>query len=85
VSLATQWQRYCETAPSTLYAASGRLIPFNSNSPTGLDLHRVLDFCQHSRADEDLTRLGFIAKARGDVRNGPNGGAIKAPLEADGA
>jgi hypothetical protein len=30
-----QWQRYCETAPSTLYAARGRLIPFNSNSPTG--------------------------------------------------
>ena len=24
-----------ETAPRTLYAASGRLIPFNSNSPTG--------------------------------------------------
>jgi hypothetical protein len=23
------------TAPTTLYAASGRLIPFNSNSPTG--------------------------------------------------
>jgi hypothetical protein len=23
------------TAPSTLYAAIGRLIPFNSNSPTG--------------------------------------------------
>ena len=24
-----------ETAPTTLYAARGRLIPFNSNSPTG--------------------------------------------------
>ena len=23
------------TAPTTLYAARGRLIPFNSNSPTG--------------------------------------------------
>ena len=26
-----------------------------------LDLHGVLDLRQHSRADEDLTRLGFIA------------------------
>jgi hypothetical protein len=85
VSLATQWQRYCETAPSTLYAARGRLISFKLEFANWLDLHRVLDFCQHSRADEDLTRLGFIAKARGDVGNGPNGGVIKAPLEADGA
>ena len=35
----------------------------------------------NARADEDLTRLGFIAKARGDIGNGPNGGVIKAPLD----
>ena len=31
-----------------------------------------------------MTRLGFIAKPRGDVRNGPDGGVIEAPLETDG-
>ena len=51
----------------------------------GLDLHRVLDLRQHSRADEDLPRLGFVAKARGDVGHRPDGGIVEAALEADGA
>jgi hypothetical protein len=28
------WLLYPDSAASTLYAASGRLMPFNSNSPT---------------------------------------------------
>jgi NAD(P)-dependent dehydrogenase (short-subunit alcohol dehydrogenase family) len=37
VVLVSPWppQALAETAPTTLYAARGRLIPFNSNSPTG--------------------------------------------------
>ena len=50
-----------------------------------LDLHGVLDLRQHSRADEDLPRLGFIAQPRGDIGYRPDGGIIEAPLEADGA
>ena len=33
----------------------------------GLDLYGVLDLHQHSRTDENLPRLGFIAEPRGDV------------------
>jgi hypothetical protein len=52
-------------APTTLYAARGRLIPFNSNSPTGSTFTAFSTFIKHSRADEDLPRLGFVAKPRG--------------------
>ena len=50
-----------------------------------LDLHGVLDLRQHSRADEDLPRLGFIAEPRGDVGHRPDGGIVEASLEADRA
>ena len=50
-----------------------------------LDLHGVLDLHQHSRTDEDLPRLGFVAKPRGDVGNGADGGVVEAALKADGA
>ena len=50
-----------------------------------LDLHGILDLRQHPRTDQDLPRLGLIAKPRGDVGNGPDGGIIEAALEADGA
>jgi hypothetical protein len=32
-----------------------------------LDLHSILDLHQRRRTDEDLSRLGFVAKARGDI------------------
>jgi hypothetical protein len=44
----------------------------------GLDVHGVLDLCQHPR-------LGLIAKPRGDVGYGADGGVVEAALEADGA
>jgi hypothetical protein len=50
-----------------------------------LDLHGILDLRQHSRANEDLPRPGFIAEARGHVRHRPDGGIVKSALEADGA
>ena len=50
-----------------------------------LDAHGVLDLHQHSRADEDLPRLGFIAQPRGDVGYRADSGIIEASLEADGA
>ena len=50
-----------------------------------LDLHGVLDFHQHSRANEDLTWLGIIAEARGHVRYRADSGVVKPALEADGA
>ena len=46
----------------------------------GFDLYGLLDLRQHSRTDQDLTRLGFIAEARGHVRYRPDGGIIEAPL-----
>ena len=48
-----------------------------------LDLHGVLDLHQHPRTDEDLSRLGLIAKARGDVGYRPDSGIVEASLEAD--
>ena len=50
-----------------------------------LDRHGVLDLHQHPRTDEDLPRLGFIAKPRGDVGNRPDSCIVEASLEADGA
>ena len=50
-----------------------------------LDLHGLLDLRQYSGADDDLSRLGLIAEARGNVGDGPNRGIIEAALEADGA
>src|SRR5271170_8278949 len=50
-----------------------------------LDLHCILNLRQHSGANQDLTRLGFVAKARGDVGYRSDGGIIEAPLEADSA
>ena len=50
-----------------------------------LDLHGVLDLHQHSRADEDLTRLGFIAQPRGDVGHRADGGVVEAAFKSDGA
>ena len=50
-----------------------------------LDFHGMLDLHQHPRTDEDLPRLGLIAKARGDVRNRPDCRIVESALEADGA
>ena len=50
-----------------------------------LDLHGVLDLRQHTRTNEDLPRLGFIAEARGNVGYRPDGGIVEAALEADRA
>jgi hypothetical protein len=50
-----------------------------------LDLDGILDLRQHSRADEDLPRLRFIAQPRGNVGYRADGGIIEASLEADGA
>jgi hypothetical protein len=45
----------------------------------------VLDLHQHSRADEDLTRLGLIVQPRGDVGYRADSGVVEPTLEADGA
>jgi hypothetical protein len=50
-----------------------------------LDLHGVLDLHQHARTDEDLTRLGFVAKARSDVGNGADGGVVEPAFKPDSA
>ena len=70
-----------DNAASTLYAARGcRRIPLSANSPTGLNLHGILDFCQHPRTNQDLSWLRFIAEARGNIGNRPYGGIVEAPL-----
>jgi hypothetical protein len=59
--------------------------PFQLELTDWLDLHGIFDLHQHSRADEDLPRPGFIAEARGDVGNSPDCGIVKSALKADGA
>ena len=51
----------------------------------GFDLHGVLDFHQHSRADEDLTWLGFVAEPGGYIGHRPDSGVVEPALEANGA
>ena len=59
--------------------------PLQLELTDGLNLYGVLDLHQHSRADEDLSRLGLIAQPRGDVRHRADGGVVKPALEADSA
>ena len=51
---AFRFQTSEDEAASTLYAAKGRLIPFNSNSPTGSTFTAFSTFISTRRADEDL-------------------------------
>src|SRR6185369_1253108 len=48
-----------------------------------LNCYGVLDFNEHSRADEYLTRLGFVAKARRNIGYRADGCVIEPTLEAD--
>jgi hypothetical protein len=48
--------------------------PFQLELADRLDSDGVLDLRQHSGADEDLSRLGLIAKARGDAPTFSNSG-----------
>jgi hypothetical protein len=57
--------------------------PFQLELTNRLDLHGVLDLHQDSRGDQDLTRFGFVAEARGDVGHRADSGIIEAALEAD--
>jgi hypothetical protein len=50
-----------------------------------LDLHGVLDFRQHPRTDEDLSRLGFVAEPGGDVRYRADGGIVEPAFKPNGA
>ena len=43
-----------------------------------LDFHGIFDLRQHARANENLPRLRFIAKPRGDVRDRADGGIVEA-------
>jgi hypothetical protein len=36
-----------------------------------LDAYGVLDFRKHTSTDEDLSRLGFVAKPRGELETVP--------------
>ena len=74
---------FCSTAAAIPARIIGTFTDFTIHITDRLDLHGVLDFRQHSRADEDLPWLGLIAKPRGDVGDGPDGGIVKSALEAD--
>src|SRR4029077_2853612 len=50
-----------------------------------LDGDGVLDRHQHTRADQNLTGLGFVAEPGCDIGHCSNGGIVESPLEADGA
>ena len=74
-----------ETAPRTLYAARGRLIPFNSNSPTGSTFTAFSTFISTRGLIRICPGLASSHKSRGDVRYGPDGGVVEAALETDRA
>ena len=54
--------------------------PLERKLAHGLDLHGILDFCQHPRTNQDLSWLRFIAEARGNIGHRPDGGIVEAPL-----
>ena len=60
-------------------------MPFNSNSPTGSTFTAFSTFVSTRALMRDLSRLGFIAEAGGDVRDGADCGIVKSALEADSA
>jgi hypothetical protein len=49
-----------------------------------LDCDSILNRHQHTGTNQDLTGLGFVAKARGDVGHRPDGGVVETALKADG-
>ena len=61
----------------------GAAVSLERKLAHGLDLHGVFDLRQHPRTNEDLSRLGLIAKARGDVGYRPDCGIVEASLKAD--
>src|SRR5208282_5284892 len=50
-----------------------------------LDGHGIFDRHEHTRANQDLTGLGFVAKTRGDIGYRPDGGIVEASFKANGA
>src|ERR1700726_481496 len=50
-----------------------------------IDCDGALDSHQHTGTDEDLSRLGFVAKPRGNIGYRPDSGIIEASFKADGA
>ena len=59
--------------------------PLERKLTHGLDVHGILDLHQHPRADEDLSWLGLIAEARGDIGHCADGGIVEASFKPDGA
>ena len=65
------------------YKPPGAAVSPERKLAHGLDLHGILDLRQHSRADEDLTWLGLIAKARGNIGHRPNSGIVETAFKPD--
>ena len=61
-------------ADSTLYAASGRLIPFNSNSPTGSTFTMSSNRNQYTQIDKDFTQFAVCKKKSRGVNERRTGG-----------
>jgi len=59
--------------------------PFEHKFTHRLDFHNILDLRQHARANQDLSWLGLIAQARGNIGYRPDGGIIEAAFKGDGA
>src|SRR5262249_37641676 len=55
------------------------------NRPDSLDGYRRIDSQHNARTDEDLTRLGFVAKSGRDIGDRPNRRIIVAAFEANRA
>ena len=59
--------------------------PLERELTNRLDRHGILNRHQHPGADKDLTGLGFVAKARGNIRHCPYRGIVETSFETDGA
>ena len=53
--------------------------------PNSLDRDHIFDRHQHTRADQYLTRFGFVAEPGGDIGHCTDGGVVEASLETNGA
>ena len=83
---------YFLICPSTVGDSADHIVrrqrppdPLQLELTDRLDLHCILNFHEHARTDENLTRLGFVAKPGGDVRYRADGGIVEASFKADGA
>src|SRR4029077_14619999 len=78
---------------SSIWGCGGENIVRRQRTPNPLECelthrlnrYRILDRHKNARTDQDLTRLSFVAKTRGDVGHRADSGVVEAPFKSDSA